>query len=401
MGNSTGIAIIGTGQRGLNRHAENFMRYGGGKVHIAGLCDPNPNNLGEARSRYPDAGNYSASYKPVIDSNEVDAVIVASPNCLHEDQAIFAFKKGKHVFCEKPLATTVGGCRRILAAASESGKVLEVGFVLRYTPVFSKIKQLIDSDEIGKPLHFHWSIQYGGGIHYYRTWHRLKRYSGGLNVEKACHDYDLLNWYFGELPSRVSMWSGLEKFVPGSKKGERCDTCPEPCDERDVSIRGGFTGSTPDGRGEDGTFANGCFYNTPKDVGDSYVGMMEYASGIRGTVEMCFFPSSPHGRSFDLVGTKGEIRGNLNERRVELYRRDARSQCKVFDLRKESEGGHHGGDWRQTIRFLDAIRGGEQGLATGTDGLRAVAVGSAMEKSIEENRPVVLDEIIDPFEDRA
>jgi predicted dehydrogenase len=190
------------------------------------------------------------------------------------------------------------------------------------------------------------------------------------------------------------MWSNLSKFVPGTKKGVRCDTCPEPCEDRNVTVRGGVTNSTPDGLGEDGTFSNGCFYNTPKDIGDSYVGMMEYASGLRGIVDMCFFPSSPYGRSFDIVGSEGEIRGNIYERRVELYRRVGGAEHTVFDLKAVSEGPHFGGDWRQVVRFLEAIRGENEGLATGIDGMRAVAVGSAMERSIKEDRQVLLAEVM-------
>ena len=393
MPDRIGVAIIGTGQRGLNCHAKNFLEQGEDRTWIAGLCDPNPANLARARERYPEAPHYGPDYETVIDNSDVDAVVVASPNFLHDDQAVFAFDTGKHVFCEKPLSTTLEGCQRILGAAGRSGRVLEVGFVLRYAPVFVQVKQLIESGEIGAPLLFDWSIHYRGGVHYYRTWHRLKQYSGGLNVEKACHDYDLLNWYFGELPTRVAMWSGLNKFVPGTKKGERCDSCPEPCEDKNAQVRGEVTGSTPDGSSADGTSPIGCFYNTPKDIGDHYIGMMEYESGLRGTVQLCFYPSSQYGRTFTIVGSKGEIRGNLHQRRVELFRRGHGSYQHVFDLTRESEGGHHGGDWRQTIEFLRAIREGGEGLATGADGLRAVAVGVAMERSIEEDRPVRMEEV--------
>lgn len=391
-----GIAIIGTGQRGLNRHAATFLEQGAGSVEIRGLCDTNADNLKLAAERYPEARYVSPDYRAVIAREDIDAVVVATANCNHVEPSVFAFEHGKNVFCEKPLATTMAGCHAILEAADASGKVLEVGFVLRYAPVFARIKELIAGGRIGKPLLFHWNIQYGGGIHYFRTWHRLKEYSGGLNIEKACHDYDLLNWYFQEVPDRVIMWSGLNKFIPGTKTGHRCDACDEECVDRIPDMRGNVTRSTPDGNVDDGTSTVGCFYNTPKDIGDHYVGMLEYASGLRGTVQLCFYPSTLYGRQFDIIGSDGEICGNAHEACLEVHSRDPSVAPEYIDLKAESTGGHGGGDWRQVRRFLEAVRNGRDSLATGEDGFRAVAVGSAMERSVEEDAPVSVADLIPP-----
>jgi len=395
MGKTLGVAVIGMGQRGMNCHAKNFVAYSGGAVRIVGICDSNPKNLAEGRQRYPEA-HATGDYREVIDHPGVDVAVIASPNFLHGEQATFALDKGKHTFCEKPMATTYDGCRAILAAARRSGKVLEVGFVMRYSSLFAKIKELIAAGEIGEPLLFDWRVHYRGGIHYFRTWHRLKQYSGGLNVEKACHDYDVLNWYFGQLPKRVVMWSSLNKFIPGKGKGQDCSTCPEPCEDNALIARTGYTMSTPDGQTDDGTTFSGCFYNTPKDIGDHYAGLMEYESGLRGTVQLCFYPSSPYGRQFQIIGSKGEIVGNAHDYVIELYRRAKKSTPVRFDLKSESKGGHYGGDQRQVTEFLQAIRENRESLATGADGLRAVAVGLAMEKSIVEDRPVSIAEIMNP-----
>ena len=393
MDKTLGIAVIGMGQRGMNCHARNFVEYGGGAVRIAGVCDSNPGNLAEARQRYPDA-RAGADYREIIDHPDVDVAVIASPNFLHAEQAAFALDRGKHVLCEKPMATTFEGCRAILEAARRSGKVLEVGFVMRYAPLFAKIKELIASGEIGEPLLFDWRVHYRGGIHYFRTWHRLKKFSGGLNVEKACHDYDVLNWYFGQLPRRVVMWSGLNKFLPEKARGQDCATCPDPCEDHTLIARTRWTRNTPDGLIDDGTTAAHCFYNSTKDVGDHYVGLMEYESGLRSTVQLCFYPSSPYGRQFQIIGDKGEIIGNGHDRVIELHRRAKKSTPLKIDLNTEPRGGHYGGDRRQVESFLGAILGGRESLVTGMDGLRAVAVGLAMEKSIEEDRPATLDENI-------
>ncbi|MCX7016610.1 MAG: Gfo/Idh/MocA family oxidoreductase [Candidatus Sumerlaeota bacterium] len=395
MEKTLGIAVIGMGQRGMNCHARNFVEYGAGRVNMVGVCDSNPDNLAEARRRYPDA-RASADYREAIDQPEVDVAVVASPNFLHAEQATFALDRGKHTFCEKPLATTFPGCRSILDAARRSGKVLEVGFVMRYAALFAKLKELIAAGEIGEPLLFDWRVHYRGGLHYFRTWHRLKRYSGGLNVEKACHDYDVLNWCFGQLPKRVVMWSGLNKFLPEKARGRECAACPDPCEDYLLIARTVWTRNTPDGLADDGTASSHCFYSSTKDVGDHYVGLMEYESGLRGTVQLCFYPSSPYGRQFQFIGSRGEILGNAHDRIIELHRRAKGSRPVKFDLSAESQGKHYGGDQRQVEAFLRAVQENRESLATGLDGLRSVAVGLAMEKSIEEDRPVRLDEIMNP-----
>jgi predicted dehydrogenase len=392
MNKTLGIAVIGMGQRGMNCHANNFVEYGGGAVRIAGICDSNPANLAEGRARYPDA-RAGADYREIIDQPDVDVAIIASPNFLHAEQATFALNHGKHTLCEKPLATTFEDGRGILEAAKRSGKVLEIGFVMRYAPLFAKIKELVAEGEIGDPLLFDWRVHYKGGIHYFRTWHRLKQFSGGLNVEKASHDYDVLNWYFGQLPKRVVMWGGLNKFVPEKAQGQDCSTCPDPCSDRAPAPQPLLSGATPDGRPLDGTTPVACFYNSKKDICDHYVGLMEYESGLRGTVQLCFYPSSPYGRQFQIVGSKGEIVGNAHDQVIELYRRGRKSEPLKIDLKTESGGKHYGGDTRQVESFLKAITNNSESLATGADGLRAITVGLAMEKSVAENRPVTLDEI--------
>ena len=389
----TGFAVVGAGLRG-RRLAEEMVTQGEGVAEIRAWSDPNPANLESARERFPDAAT-AGDYQAVVERDDISGVIVASPNAFHADAAVLALEHGKHVFCEKPMATTVEDCQRILEAAERAGNILHVGFVLRYAPVFVKLKELIESGEIGDPLLFNWLINYPGGIHYYRTWHRLKAWSGGLNVEKACHDYDLLNWYFDDLPERVVMWSGLNKFVPGSKKADRCDECDDRCEDYADELREGKTTSTPDGQLQDGSSNLGCFYNTPKDIGDHYVGLLEYAGGLRGTVQMCFYTSSPYGREFIIVGSMGEIRGNLHDAVLEVHYRDRKNDSRRIDLRRASRGGHSGGDWRQMRAFLDAVRTGEPSLNRGVNGVKAVLVGCAMERSIQEDRPIRPRELVD------
>lgn len=389
-----GISLVGCGQRGLNCHAKTFLEQGGEGVELLGLCDTNPENLEQAHRRYPDAKYVSTDYRDVIDHDDVDAVIVASTNMEHRDQAVFAFEKDKHVFCEKPLHATLQGCYDILDAADRSGNVLEVGFVLRYAPTFAKVKELIGSGEIGTPLNFHWTVHYAGGIHYFRTWHRFRKFSGGLTVEKSCHDFDLLTWFLRQYPERVTMWASLNKFIPGTKPGEDCMTCPEPCEDRNTTVRGGVTMATPDGTGPETASPIACYYNTPKDIPDTYVAIMDYPSGLKGTFNMCFYNSAPYYRRFDIVGSKGEIVGNIHDSRVELHKRDKNIPPEVFDLSSLSTGGHHGGDWRQVKRFLDSIRTGEPNLVRGIDGLRAVAISEAMNRSLDEERVVKLEELI-------
>ena len=101
-------------------------------------------------------------YKKMLAEEEIDAVIVAVPNYLHAPVSIDVAESGRHVFCEKPMAITVSDCDRVIQTARANGVKLMIGQVLRYLPVFAKIKEIIDSGILGEPFSIYISRLSGG-----------------------------------------------------------------------------------------------------------------------------------------------------------------------------------------------------------------------------------------------
>src|SRR5206468_7637583 len=129
----------------------------------------------------------------------VSWIMIGSPNNLHCKHAVAALRAGKHVFCEKPLATTLDDCLAIRDAVHASGRQFVVGFTLRYSPFYREVQRLVASGTIGKLISFEFNetleFNHGGYIH--GDWRRLTRLSGGHLLEKCCHDIDIANWIVG------------------------------------------------------------------------------------------------------------------------------------------------------------------------------------------------------------
>jgi predicted dehydrogenase len=93
------------------------------------------------------------TYQAVLDDSEVDAIYNPLPNSLHGEWTIRALRAGKHVLCEKPLASNAEEAQRMAAAAEDSGRVLVEAFHYRYHPLALRMKGIVDSGELGEVCH--------------------------------------------------------------------------------------------------------------------------------------------------------------------------------------------------------------------------------------------------------
>ena len=144
---------------------------------------------------------------------DVDAVFVTSPDFLHEEHGIAALSAGKHVYLEKPMAITIEGCDRLLAAARDSGTKLYLGHNMRHSSITLKMKELIDSGAIGEVRagwcrHF---VAYGGDA-YFKDWHAERSKATSLLLQKGAHDIDVLHWLCGGFTTRVTAMGKLSVY---------------------------------------------------------------------------------------------------------------------------------------------------------------------------------------------
>jgi len=216
-----GVAVLGAGGRS-RQVVNNLLLDAQGGVRILAAYDPDHAVLTEAIGKWNHSGitRECESAEAAIATPGVEWVMIFSPNACHKEQILAAFKAGKHVFTEKPLATTIDDCQAIYEAHQKSGKFFATGFVLRYAPIYRKAKEILDSGKLGKIIAIdgNENIRPAHGGYIMCNWRRLTKYAGPHILEKCCHDLDLINWFTGSLPSRVAAFGGRNFFIPENEK---------------------------------------------------------------------------------------------------------------------------------------------------------------------------------------
>jgi predicted dehydrogenase len=147
---SLSIAVAGLGYWGPNL-VRNFAAIPG--CRLSWCVDPSEESRERVAELFPSA-RFTAELDEVLDDPSVDAVALATPVSRHADHAEQVLQAGKHCFVEKPLAQSVSDAQRVVAAAQEYGRILMVGHLLEYHPGMQRLKQLVDSGELGERIYY-------------------------------------------------------------------------------------------------------------------------------------------------------------------------------------------------------------------------------------------------------
>lgn len=191
-----GAAVIGLGI-GLV-HCRAFVESEDAK--LLAVCDLLDERRSRAKSLFRDVDTYK-DYGELLKRDDVDVVSVAAPNFLHAKIALDAIEAGKHVFLEKPMALTLEECDELIKAARRKNVKLTVDFELRFLPVWSDIKNLIDEGRLGRVASaaiYWWRAPFRGPIKPGR-WGKHAKFAGNMLFEEAIHWFDMLRWYGGEV----------------------------------------------------------------------------------------------------------------------------------------------------------------------------------------------------------
>jgi predicted dehydrogenase len=194
------LAFLGVGWIGKNR-MEAILKSGLAVPTI--ISDMNPDLLSDLKSLYPEA----IFSEKIYYNNNIDGVVIATPNALHAEQAIYALDSGVPVFCQKPLARNYNETKSVVDAAKRNNLLLGVDFSYRYTNAFKKIYEVVQSGELGKifsaDLIFH--NAYGPG----KSWcYDYDLSGGGCVIDLGIHLVDLILLLF-DFPEVIKTESKL------------------------------------------------------------------------------------------------------------------------------------------------------------------------------------------------
>ncbi len=331
------------------------------RVLIEALCDLNADQAAACADLLPYDVRIFGDHRELLDIDDIDAVLISTPNNTHRQIALDAFEAGKHVFCEKPLANTLEACDEIIAAADRAGKFLQVGLVYRYSPLYRKMRELIEADEIG-PVHMMWCKELLGS--FYGQWRFKEALSGGAIVEKNCHHFDIFNWMIGSRPRKVCAFGGQNVI----RRGTTVETVIMETYEKNVV--------------------------SDSEVIDNAFVIVEYENGARAELSLCFF--SPYGNDLEIgaVGEKGKLESRVKEHMIHLWRNSDGGEMRAFEPESDvtRHGVFHTGAYLQHMDFADCILSGTPPFCDGRTGRQSIVVALAAEKSIKEDRIVYLDE---------
>lgn len=190
-----GFAIVGCGKQGVRRIDAICKIPDEG--YLACVVDTNKEKAMEIGKQFN--CDYYIELNNAITRNDVNCVIVATPNKFHAPITIAALENKKHVLCEKPLARNPTEAKEMVNAASKNGVFLKTGSNHRYFPNVLKARELIDKNAIGKLLFLRaWIGHEGGRLKDTWFWNKVIA-GGGTFLDNGCHLLDITRWFLGEI----------------------------------------------------------------------------------------------------------------------------------------------------------------------------------------------------------
>jgi predicted dehydrogenase len=358
----------------------------------------------------------------MIQETGASVVLVGTPDYVHRDNIIAALEAGCDVVVEKPMVISADQARDVMEAERRTGRSVTVAFNYRYAPLNQAIKRLIVDGKIGRviSLEFTYNLDTFHGSSYFYRWNRARKFSGGLNVHKCCHHFDLVNWFLSDEPEEVFAHGKLNYYGasgalrPRDEAGKPYDPAKEKekCPIFQTHYAGKFEPSrTAIRTGWDS-------YNLPTDVmyppderrylyddaidiEDTYSVSARYKQGALLTYS-CNFCTPWEGFRLGINGTAGRIEAESRTnpdptgqsgpaegiRRLALLGLWGGVEEITLPV---PQGGHDGADPIIQRDLFEGIseNSRELGLVAGSrQGGVAVAMGEAVWLSIRDQRPV-------------
>lgn len=382
--------LIGAGHRG-NIYADYALKRPS-ELKITGVAEINADRQKTFQQKHDIRyANCFTDWREIFAKEKfADAVIIATPDNLHIEPCLAAIEAGYDVLLEKPIAPTEAECRLLLDKALASGRIVAVCHVLRYTPYFRELKEILDAGLIGKVI----SVQHMEPIEqihmshsYVRGKWKNSKTATPIVVAKSCHDTDIIRWLVNSEAHDVHCFGNLSWFTNINAPEGSTERCTGGCkvesncaysalqiylkDKKRLYV---FDLPKDKSRWDDiileklkTTDYGRCVYRMDNDQPDHLTVNMLFENGVTAAFSMEAHVSY-EGRRTRIMGSKGDIVGDMETFIMTDFRTRKQTSWKM------KTDAHGGGDHRLMKDWVQAVAQQDKSL-----------LSSSIELSIESH----------------
>jgi predicted dehydrogenase len=340
---------------------------------------------------------------------------------------VAALKNNIDAITEKPMTIDAEKVREILEAEKKSSASVQVTFNYRYAPAHTRVKEMVLDGLVGRPtlVDFNYYLDTFHGSSYFKRWNRYEKQAGSLLVTKACHHFDLVNWWLGQNPVEVFAFGKLNyygadgTFNPEKIDGRRCSSCKTKCKYYLRHSSGVGDGSEDEhlinfnnpGKNEkfgavDGYYADRCIFDSDIDTWDTFSVSVLYDGGTMMSYSLD--ASVPYeGYRAAINGTEGRLETrHFTGKGARLPFPEPPPQTISYFPIFEAEqihgvinkgGGHGGGD---PILYKEVFMGKDESdrtkrYAGAWEGAMSVLLGTAARESLKSGKPIKIADLLE------
>lgn len=366
------IAVIGYGFRG--KVLSNLMLQLNASVRISAIVDPRNREISDELGENATDIRFYATEDELLRHERPDGIIIATRCSSHSAIAIKVIEQGIPCILEKPVATNMVDLLALKKAYESNSTEVAVPFSLRLNPLGLAAKEIASSGKLGPIEHVQAVNNVTYGSVYFQSWYRDERETGGMFLQKATHDFDLIQFILGMQPVWVSAMKSKQIFKGDKPAGLKCEACEEQniCQESAVLHRR---------RGEP---VHGEYCAFAEDTGneDSGSALIEYENGLHVSYSQNFFVRHrAETRKFRFLGRKATMEFDYHTNVIQVYMHDS-SRVETYEIPWGNDT-HGGGDIAVCQSLLDTIISGRPSQTPMQDAFLSALLCLKAKKSAE------------------
>ncbi len=404
--------LIGAGLRGARAYAPYALQHPQ-ELRFVAVAEPDV----QKRTAFAKAHGIAedlqfATWEDLLNKPKLaDCALVCTQDNMHFAPVMQALQKGYHVLCEKPMSNSKAEIVAMGEYAKEHNRILSICHVLRYSPFFCKIKELLQNNAIGDII----NIDHRENVGYWHHAHSFVRgnwrnaaQSSPMILQKCCHDMDILLWLVDSACKQIFSMGSLRHFTkenaPQGVPMYCMDACPHAdncpyyaprfylqhpravkddlvyavCETSDVESVLQALQKGPYGR---------CVYHCDNTVVDHQVVQMEFENGVHANLTMTAFTKNCS-RDIHIFGTKGELFGNMEQGSITIH--DFTDGSTQNIQLQTSDTGHMGSDERLVQDFVQSVLRKQVGRSSAERSVESHLMAFAAEESRISGKAVQL-----------